>query len=524
MPLTNAAIKAAQPQAKPYKLADEKGMYLEVAPSGGKWWRLKYRFEGKEKRISLGTYPDVGLKEAREKRDEARKLLAAGVDPGESRKAQKAASTGDAINSFEVVAREWFSRQRSSWVDSHADKILSRLERDLFPWLGKRPIASITAPELLTTLRRIEERGAVETAHRALQNCGQIFRYAIVTGRAERDPTPALRGALAPVKQSHYPAITDPKAIGALLRAMDDYQGTLITRSALRLAPLVFVRPGELRKAEWTEIDLDAAQWNIPAARMKMREPHLVPLSTQAVAILRELHALTGRGRYVFPSARTGDRPMSDNAILSALRRMNIGKEEMTGHGFRAMARTVLDEVLHVRPDYIEHQLAHSVRDPNGRAYNRTAHLAERAKMMQMWADYLDELKFGAAGGMQVGNATMQYAPAQPAPPKSLAEMTAGPWPDRSILNPALTQSALSLDAAAGDVEPQEDAQRFRKSLDQFVTVPQAEKHKAMEEWAAQQRQKMESDPVPQTQPHSSTLTLAEIVATETFDKPWLPK
>lgn len=367
MPLTNATIKAAQPQAKPYKLADEKGMYLEVAPSGGKWWRLKYRIDGKEKRISLGTYPDVGLKEAREKREEARRLLAAGIDPGENRKAQKAAGTGDNLNSFEVVAREWFARQRSTWVDSHADKILSRLER-----------------------------GAVETAHRALQNCGQIFRYAIVTGRAERDPTPALRGALPPVKQTHYPAVTDPKVIGGMLRAMDDYQGTLVTKCALRLAPLVFVRPGELRKAEWSEIDLDAAQWNIPGARMKMREPHLVPLSTQAVAILREVYALTGRDRYVFPSARGGDRPMSDNAILTALRRMGIAKEEMTGHGFRAMARTVLDEVLHVRPDYIEHQLAHSVRDPNGRAYNRTAHLAERIKMMQMWADYLDGLKTGA--------------------------------------------------------------------------------------------------------------------------------
>lgn len=396
MPLTNAGIKAAEPKSKPYKLSDEKGMYLEVAPSGGKWWRLKYRYEGKEKRISLGTYPDVGLKEAREKREEARRLLAAGIDPGANRKALRSSTAGDDADSFEVIAREWFGRQRATWVDSHADKIISRLERDLFPWLGRRQISSITAPELLGALRRIEERGAVETAHRALQNCGQIYRYAIATGRAERDPTPALRGALAPVKQTHYPAVTDPARIAALLRAIDGYEGTLITRSALRLAPLLFVRPGELRKAEWSEIDLESAEWNIPSARMKMREAHLVPLSTQAVAILRELHPVTKGGRYVFPSARSKDRPMSDNSILAALRRMGFPKEEMTGHGFRAMARTVLDEVLQFRPDYIEHQLAHSVRDPNGRAYNRTAHLPERKKMMQRWADYLDGLKEGS--------------------------------------------------------------------------------------------------------------------------------
>ena len=235
----------------------------------------------------------------------------------------------------------------------------------------------------------------METAHRALQNCGQVFRYAIATGRAERDPTGDLRGALPPVKQTHHAAITDPKAIGELLRAIDGYEGSFVTKCALCLAPLVFVRPGELRNAEWTEINLDLGEWNIPAERMKMREPHLVPLSTQTIKILRELYALTGNGRYVFPGARSSKRPMSDNAILAALRRMGIPKDEMTGHGFRAMARTILDEVLGVRPDYIEHQLAHAVRDPNGRAYNRTAHLAERKKMMQQWADYLDSLKDG---------------------------------------------------------------------------------------------------------------------------------
>ena len=396
MPLTDTAIRNAKPGPKPIRMFDGGGLYLEVAPSGGKWWRFKYRFGGKEKRLSLGVYPDVGLKEARERRDEARKLLAGDIDPGENRKAKQAAQADRAANSFEVVAREWFAKFGPTWSPSHGDRIIRRLERDIFPWIGGRPVADVTAPELLAVLRRIEGRGAVETAHRAQQNCGQVFRYAIATGRAQRDPSGDLRGALQPVKEKHHAAITEPKAIGELLRAMDGYEGYFVTKCALRLAPLVFVRPGELRKAEWAEIDLDHAEWNIPAERMKMREPHLVPLSRQTVEILRELQALTGGGRYVFPGARTNGRPMSDNAILAALRRMGYAKDEMGGHGFRAMARTILDEVLHVRPDYIEHQLAHAVRDPNGRAYNRTAHLAERRKMMQQWADYLDGLKSGA--------------------------------------------------------------------------------------------------------------------------------
>lgn len=404
MPLTDTAVRNAKPGVtpagkttdKPYKLGDAGGLYLEVTPSGGKWWRLKYRYGGKEKRLSLGVYPDVSLKDARQRRDDARKLLANDVDPAENRKATKAAKVERAGNSFEVIAREWYAKNSPNWAENHGKRILQRLERDLFPWIGGRPIAEITAPELLAALRRIEARGAVETAHRAHQNCGQVFRYAIATGRAERDPSPDLKGALPPMKQTHLAAITDPKAIGALLRAIDDYQGQFVTKCALRLAPLVFVRPGELRKAEWAEFDLDKAEWNIPAERMKMREPHLVPLSAQAVEILRELHALTGGGKYVFPGARTNGRPMSDNAILAALRRMGFAKDEMSGHGFRAMARTILDEVLQVRPDYIEHQLAHAVRDPNGRAYNRTAHLAERRKMMQLWADYLDKQKAGA--------------------------------------------------------------------------------------------------------------------------------
>ena len=395
MPLTDTAIRKAKPDDKTRRIFDGGGLYLEVAPAGGKWWRLKYRYAGKEKRLSLGTYPDTGLKDAREKRDAARKLLAAGVDPGEQRKAAKAAGEERAANSFEVIAREWFAKHEPLWSLGHSSKVIARLENDAFPWLGGRPIADITAKELLTTVNRIVDRGAVETAHRVLQYCNQVLRYSIVTGRAERNPAADLRGALPPVKQTHHAAIIEPHAIGGLLRAIDGYQGSFVTRCALRLAPLLFVRPGELRHAEWAEFDLDAAQWNLPAEKMKMREPHLVPLAPQAVAILRELQALTGGGRYLFPSARSPRRPMSDNAVLSALRRMGYANDEMSGHGFRAMARTVLDEVLHFRPDYIEHQLAHAVKDPNGRAYNRTAHLAERRKMMAAWAEYLDTLKAG---------------------------------------------------------------------------------------------------------------------------------
>ncbi|HUV99131.1 MAG TPA: integrase arm-type DNA-binding domain-containing protein [Gallionella sp.] len=396
MALTEVAIKNVKPGEKAIRLFDGGGLYLEVAPSGGKWWRLKYRFDGKEKRLSLGVYPDVSLKDARQRRDDARKLLANGTDPGENRKAIKAAKSERAANSFEVVAREWFGKKAPSWAPSNAEKVLARLEKNAFPWLGNRPIADITPPELLKVLRRIEDRGAVESAHRVKNYCSQIFRYAIATGRAERDASSDLRGALkTPVKQ-HHAAITDPKFVAELLRAIESYQGSFVTKCALRLAPQLFVRPGELRQAEWIEFNLDNAEWNIPAGRMKMREAHLVPLSTQAVEILRDLHALTGEGKYVFPGARTNDRPMSDNAVLAALRRMGFAKDEMSGHGFRAMARTILDEELGVRPDFIEHQLAHAVRDPNGRAYNRTAHLTERRKMMQQWADYLDKLKAGA--------------------------------------------------------------------------------------------------------------------------------
>jgi integrase len=391
MKLTDTKVRNAKPTEKSTKLYDGRGLYLEVSPSGGKWWRFKYRFGGKEKRLSLGVYPDVKLGEARNRREDARGLLASDIDPSVHRKAHKSALAERSANSFEVVAREWYANREASWAPGHGKRILRRFERDIFPWIGGQPIAGVTARELLPVLRRIESRGALETAHRALGDCGQVFRYGVATGRCERDPTGDLRGALAPAKGEHFAATTDPERLSAILRAIGGYQGTLTVRCALRLAPLVFVRPGELRKAEWADIDLDAKEWRYTVT--KTNSPHIVPLSRQAIEILRELHPLTGQGRFAFPGARTSSRPMSDNAILAAMRRMNIGKEEMTGHGFRAVARTILDEVLNVRPDFIEHQLAHAVRDPNGRAYNRTAHLPERRKMMQKWADYLDNLK-----------------------------------------------------------------------------------------------------------------------------------
>lgn len=394
MPLTDRAIRNLQPKEKPFKVFDERGLFIIVMPTGGKWWRLKYRFNGKDKQLSLGVYPDVSLKTARKRRDEARERVAEDIDPSAHRKAQKSVRADRAANSFEIVAREWFEKYSPSWAANHGPRIIRRLERDIFPYMGARPIAEIKAQDLLAVIRRIESRGVLETAHRALATCGQIFRYSVATGRAERDPSPDLRGALTPVKGEHFAAVTDPKKVGELLRALDAYEGSLVVQCALKLAPLVFVRPGELRAAQWADIDLDAAEWRYTVS--KTGTEHIVPLAKQAVAILQEIRGLTGNGQYVFPSGRSRKRPMSDNAILAAMRRMGISKEEMSGHGFRAMARTIMDEVLGIRTDLIEHQLAHAVRDPNGRAYNRTAHLPERRKMMQQWADYLDKLRSGA--------------------------------------------------------------------------------------------------------------------------------
>ena len=394
MSLTDTKIRSAKPGEKPVKLSDEKGLYLLVTQAGGKWWRLDYRFSGKRKTLSMGVYPDVGLKEARGRRDEARKLLAGDIDPGEHRKAQKAAKLDRASNSFETVAREWFAKHSLNWATTHADKTIQRLEKDVFPWLGGKPIAEITAPELLTVLRRIENRGALDTAHRARQNSGQVFRYAVATGRCERDPSGDLRGALAPAKHKHFAAITDPLAVGELLRAIDGFQGTFIVQCALKLAPLFFARPGELRKAEWQQFDLEKGEWRYFVTKTKSE--HLVPLSSQAVAILQELHPLTSTRKFVFPG-RDPQKPMSEAAVNAALRRMGYDtKTEITGHGFRAMARTILHEELGIKPEVIEHQLAHRVPDALGTAYNRTKFLTERRKMMQQWADYLEKLKAGA--------------------------------------------------------------------------------------------------------------------------------
>lgn len=393
MPLTETALRALKPTGKTRKVADERGLYLEISPAGGKWWRIKYRIHGKEKRLSLGVYPDVGLKQARERRDEARRLLAEGIDPGERRKAEKQTQQRQHGDTLEALAREWYALQSPQWAQSHQERTWSMWERWILPGLGHRPIAGITAPELLEVMRRIEAT-TVSTAHRALGDCGRVFRFAISSGRAVMDPTPALKQALKPFAgYQHFAATLERKRLGEILRAIDGYSGMPVTCAALRLAPLVFVRPGELRRAEWAEFDLEAAQWEVPSSRMKMRKPHLVPLSPQAVVILRELYRVTGQGLLAFPGTRQGSRPISDMTLLNAMRKQKIGKEEMTTHGFRAVARTLLDEELGFRPDIIEHQLGHAVRDPNGRAYNRTSFLPERRQMMQAWADYLDKLK-----------------------------------------------------------------------------------------------------------------------------------
>jgi len=385
---------------KPYKMADGGGLYLEVDPSGGKYWRFKYRFP-KEKRISLGVYPDVGLADARKERDKCRKQLVQGIDPGVARKAQKAAHAGRAANSLEVVAREWLTKFIDPMEESHRKRVYARFDNDIFPYLGGRPIAEITPMELLGVIKKIEDRGAGDTAHRTLGSCGQMFRYGISTGRCERDITADLRGALTPVEEQHFAAVTTPSEIGGILRAIDVYKGTFVVRSAFRLAPLVFVRPGELRKARWQDMNLDDATWLLELSKVddsKGRRDDVdkylyVPLSRQSMEILRALHAHTGDDIYVFPGARDRNRPMSENAILTAMRRMGISKDEMCGHGFRATARTVLAQELHIKPDLIEHELGHQVIGPNGSAYDRATFLPERQLMMQYWADYLDKLK-----------------------------------------------------------------------------------------------------------------------------------
>lgn len=396
MPLTDLQIRKAKPAGKPVRLFDGGGLYLEISSSGGKLWRMKYRHSGKEKRQALGAYPAVPLEEARRRRDAARAQLANGIDPGEVRKAEKQAGRELAANTFESVACEWFAKERGGWAASHADKLMARLRRDLFPWIGVRPIAEITAPEVLACLRRIVARGAVETAHKAQWEAGAVFRYGVATGRAERDPTGDLRGALPAVKRAHFAARVTPSEVGDLLRTLEDLPATFPVKCALQLAPLLFVRPGELRTMRWADVDLDGGEWRYVVPKTKT--PHIVPLSVQAVAVLRELHPLTGGGGYVFPGARDPEKPMSDAAIGAAMRRAGIDtKTDHAVHGFRAMARTLLHEELGFPPEAIEHQLAHRVPDALGAAYNRTRFLTERRRMMQAWADCLDRLRDGAA-------------------------------------------------------------------------------------------------------------------------------
>lgn len=394
MRLADTAVRNAKPGEKPFKMYDERGLFLIVTPAGGKWWRFRYNFDGKEKLLSLGTYPDVTLKEAREKRDAARKLIAQGIDPGAERKADRAAVAALTENCFEAVCRDWLHKRKSEVEPAQHIKTLARMVNDVFPWLGAKPLNEITAPDVLSVLRRIDERGARYTAHRVRSEISQAFRFAIATGRAERDPCPDLRGAIPSPKETHFAAIVTPKEAAELLRAIDGFRGTFVVKSALLLAPLLFVRPGELRKAEWSGFDLDKAEWRYLVTKTKTE--HLVPLAPQAVAILRELHPLTGTGRYVFPG-RDPHKAMSEAAVNAALRRMGYDtKTEITGHGFRAMARTILHEVLRIDPAVIEHQLAHAVPDALGGAYNRTKFIDARRAMMRQWADYLDKLKAGA--------------------------------------------------------------------------------------------------------------------------------
>ena len=397
MSLTDTAVRNAKPGAKPAKLSDERGLFLLVTSEGGKWWRFRYGFGGKEKLLSLGTYPDVSLAKARQKRDDARALLADGIDPSEHRKAAKVTRAGLAANTFEVIGREWYAKAMMDKAETTKQKLLRRLEVDVFPWIGARPVADIVPADLVRIIERIESRGAVDLAKRVHNAVGRIFKYAVTKGFASSNPAQSIDLSLILTQNSvqHHSSVTEPKAVGELLRAIGGFTGSFSTKCALRLAALVFVRPGNLRHAEWTEIDFDKAEWRIPAGKMKIPEQHIVPLSTQAIAILREIQPLTGHSRYVFASERGGGKPMSENTINAALRRLGYTKHEMTGHGFRSMASTLLHE-LGLPHAVIERQLAHGERNKVSAAYNFAEHLPERRKMMQQWADYLDKLKTGA--------------------------------------------------------------------------------------------------------------------------------
>lgn len=395
MALTNTAIRNAKPTDKPFKLYDEKGLFLQVTPSGGKWWRLKFRFGGKEKLLSLGVYPDVTLAQARERRDDAKKQLAIDIDPSESRKSDKATKKLNSANSLELVTREWAVSYFKNKTASHQQRTVKRLETYIFPWLGNKPISEITAPQILEVIKRIESLNKLETAHRTLQATSQVFRYAVQTGRALRDPCVDLRGALPATVVKHMAAFTEPKEIAELLRAIDGFTGSFTVQTALRLSPLVFTRPSELRTAKWADIDLEANEWRYRVSKTKTM--HLVPLSTQAAKLFTDMKPVSGHGEFVFQGGHDPKKPMSSAAINAALKRMGYDtQQDITAHGFRAMARTILHERLNIDPHVIEHQLAHKVPDALGAAYNRTKFLEQRKLMMQQWADYLEELKAGA--------------------------------------------------------------------------------------------------------------------------------
>jgi integrase len=393
--LTHTACVQAKTQAAQQKLFDGAGLYLLVKNDGYKYWRMAYRFASKERTLAFGAFPEVSLKEARERRDKARKLIAEGIDPAQQKRHEKLAREAAAENTFEAIALEWLEFVSGELAEDTVTRNRSLLKNNLFPWLGKFPIADITAMDLLAALKRIEAKGTIESAHRLKQMSGQIFRYAVVTGRAARDISQDLKGALKQPKEKHFSAITEPREVAKLLVAMDGFSGTLVVKAALQISPLLFQRPGEIRNMKWAEINFDTAEWRYTVPKTDTQ--HIVPLSRQAISILKSLQPYTSKSEYVFPGARGASRPLSENAVRVALRTLGYTNEQMTPHGFRAMARTILDEVLGYRVDWIEHQLAHAVKDPNGRAYNRTAHLEGRREMMQGWADYLDELKSNAA-------------------------------------------------------------------------------------------------------------------------------
>jgi len=398
MALTDTFVKTVKFSGKAAagdKHSDAGGLHLLVKEAG-KYWRLNYRFMGKQKTLALGVYPAVSLAQARQQRDRAKKLLAQEIDPGAAKREERQTKEAAAANTFEAVARQWLKATAADRADITQAKNQSWLEHDVFPWIGSMAITSIGPRDVLALVRKVEARGALDTAKRIHQICGQVFRFAVAEGSAERDVTVDLKGALKKAEKKHYAAITEPAKLAPLLRAIHAYGGHPAGLAALKLTPLVFVRPGELRSAEWAEFDLEAAEWRIPGAKMKMKNDHIVPLSRQALEILRDLYPVTGHGRFVFPSLRTGERCMSENTVNAALRGLGYSNEVQTAHGFRATARTILDEVLGERVDLIEHQLAHAVKDANGRAYNRTAHLPARREMMQRWADYLDKLRQGA--------------------------------------------------------------------------------------------------------------------------------